>query len=173
MSKEKVISDKELNELLRKLEAIKYVFSDQDFQTVISDASEIALEAAKSAAPKSKRKHSIKSVGGGNEMVRPGNLKRSIQMFQAKKQKVKTVLVGPVLSKKAKLKSVKGAKRLTRRNRAYYATIVMAGHSMGSATIPPNRFIEKARTQSKSAVYSKLKEGAIKYAKKEIKDIFK
>ena len=106
-------------------------------------------------------------------MVRPGNLKRSIQMFQAKKQKVKTVLVGPVLSKKAKLKSVKGAKRLTRRNRAYYATIVMAGHSLGSATIPPNRFIEKARTQSKSAVFSKLKEGAIKYAKKEIKDIFK
>ena len=173
MSKEKVISDKELNELLRKLEAIKYVFSEEDFQKVISEASEVALEAARSAAPKSKRKHSIKSVGGGNEMVRPGNLKRSIQMFQAKKQKVKTVLVGPVLSKKAKLKSVKGAKRLTRRNRAYYATIVMAGHSMGSATIPPNRFIEKARTQSKSAVFSKLKEGAIKYAKKEIKDIFK
>lgn len=173
MSKEKVISDKELNELLRKLEAMKYVFSEEDFQKVISDASEIALEAAKSAAPKSKRKHSIKSVGGGNEMVRPGNLKKAIQMFQAKKQKVKTVLVGPVLSKKAKLKSVKGAKRLTRRNRAYYATIVMAGHSLGSATIPPNRFIEKARTQSKSAVFSKLKEGAIKYAKKEIKDIFK
>ena len=39
--------------------------------------------------------------------------------------------------------------------------------------ILPNRFIEKARTQSKSAVFSKLKEGAIKYAKKEIKDIFK
>jgi hypothetical protein len=173
MSKEKVISDKELNELLRKLEAIKYVFSEEDFQKVISEASEVALEAARSAAPKSKRKHSIKSVGGGNEMVRPGNLKKAIQMFQAKKQKVKTVLVGPVLSKKAKLKSVKGAKRLTRRNRAYYATIVMAGHSMGSATIPPNRFIEKARTQSKSAVFSKLKEGAIKYAKKEIKDIFK
>jgi len=173
MSKEKVISDKELNELLRKLEAIKYVFSEEDFQKVISEASEVALEAARSAAPKSKRKHSIKSVGGGNEMVRPGNLKKAIQMFQAKKQKVKTVLVGPVLSKKAKLKSVKGAKRLTRRNRAYYATIVMAGHSLGSATIPPNRFIEKARTQSKSAVFSKLKEGAIKYAKKEIKDIFK
>ena len=173
MSREKVISDKEWNELFHKLEIVKRLFSEEDFQKVISEASEVALQAARSAAPKSKRRHSIKAVGGGNVMVRPGHLRKAIQMFQSKKQKTKTVLVGPVLSIDAKLKSVKGAKRLTRRNRAYYATIVMAGHSMGSATIAPNRFIEKARTQSKSAVYSKLKEGAIKYAKKEIKDIFK
>ena len=37
MSREKVISDKELNELLRKLEAMKYVFSEEDFQKVISE----------------------------------------------------------------------------------------------------------------------------------------
>lgn len=172
------ISDKELDKLFTKLYLLKRIFSNEDFSKIIGEAAKPAEDAMKKQAPKSKKPHKIKDEGGGTKMVKPGTLRNSIQTFQAKKQKSSTAIVGAILSSKAKVKSVKGIKRISRRKNAYYASIVNSGgkrgfEKSGFVNVPPNRFIERARTSSKSAVVSKLKEGAIKYARTEVKDIFK
>jgi HK97 gp10 family phage protein len=160
--------DKELQEVSRKLDLFRSILSKKDFETILAQAAEIARNKMAELAPASKKAHYIKEQGAYKK-IKPGNLKKSIQVFKAKgKGTARVVLVGPVLSNKSRIQSVQGTKRVTRRNRAYYGPIV----NYGSVRQPPQRFIERARTSSRSAVISKLKEGVAKYVKKEVKDIF-
>lgn len=164
-----VIDDKELQAVLKKLDLFRSSFSKKDFESILAEAAEIAKKKMVELAPVSKKVHYIKEQGAYKK-IKPGNLRKSIQIFKGKgKGTARVALVGPILSNKARVQSIKGTKRVTRRNRAFYGYIV----NYGSVRQPPQRFIERARTSSKSAVVSKLKEGVLKYAKKEIKHIFK
>lgn len=164
-----VIDDKDLQAVLKKLDLFRSTFSKKDFETILAEAAEPALSALQDEAPQSKKAHTIKDDGGTTKRVKPGNLKRSIQIFKAKHAVTKMVLVGPIVSKKSRVKSVTGAKRISRAKRAFYWRYVY----YGTARQAPNRFIDRARSKSASAVMSRLKSGIKKYAKKEIKDIFK
>ena len=78
------------------------------------------------------------------------------------------VLVGAVVSKKSKIKSVLGAKRVSRAKRAFYWKFV----NFGTAHQAPNRFMDRARSSSVNSVLLKLKQGVKKYAKQNIDKIF-
>ena len=160
--------DKELKIIFKKLDTLKFVFDDKDFEKVLAKAARPAQTAIQKEAPQSKAKHLMKDDGATYKQVKPGNLKRSIQIFKAKKQKRKMVLVGPVVSRKSKIKSVLGAKRVSRAKRAFYWKFV----NFGTAHQAPNRFIDRARNSSYNQVLNKLKTGAKKYAKQNIDKIF-
>ena len=145
-----VISDKELERLFTKLYKLKRIFSDEDFQKIIGQASKPAEDAMKNEAPINRKAY------------KPGRLRNSIQTFQAKRQRSSTVIVGPVFNPKSAIKSVKGIKRISRRKNAYYASIVNSGgqrgfESSGFVNVPPNRYVRRAARSSKSAVTIKFK----------------
>lgn len=160
--------DKELQEVLNKLGMFGSSFKGKDYMKVLGESSEPALDALKAEAPQSKRVHYIREEGKWLK-IRPGNLKRSIQAFQSKNKNARSVMVGPVVSKKSRIKSVPGIKRMTRRNRAFYWRFVY----YGTPHIAANRFIDRAAGIAKSGVKRELKAGIEKYAKKEIKGIFR
>jgi len=159
--------EQELNAVSKKLELFRDSFDKKDFEALIGEAAQPAQEALKAAAPKSKKAHVIKDDGGTTKKVKPGNLQRSIQLFKARKSK-RSVLVGPIVSKKSRVSSVLGQKRVSRRNRAFYWKFVYYGTPRQS----PNRFIDRARTQSESKVLNTLKRGIKTYANEQIKNIF-
>jgi len=163
-----VIDKRELDEIFKKLEALKFVFDEDDFEKVLAEAAKPAQEAIQKEIPQGKNVHLMKDDGGTYKRVRPGNLERSIQIFKAKRQKRKMVLVGAVVSKKSKIKSVLGAKRVSRAKRAFYWKFV----NFGTAHQAPNRFMDRARSSSVNSVLLKLKQGVKKYAKQNIDKIF-
>ena len=160
--------DKELQSVLNKLGKFRSSFKGKDYMKTLGEAAEPARDALKAEAPQSKRVHYIREEGKWLK-IRPGNLKRSIQAFQSKNKNARSVMVGPVVSKKSRIKSVPGIKRMTRRNRAFYWRFVY----YGTPKIAPDRFIDRAAGIAKSGVKRELKAGIEKYAKKEIKGIFR
>ena len=160
--------DKELQETINKLNLFKSSFAGKDYMKVLGQAAGPAQDALKAEAPKSKKVHYIREQGK-QVKLRPGNLRRSIQIFQSKNKNARSVLTGPVVSKKSRIKSVPGVKRMTRRNRAFYWRFVY----YGTPKIAPDRFIDRAAGIAKSGVKRELKAGIEKYAKKEIKGIFR
>lgn len=159
--------DKELEIIFRKFDMLRKTADSKHFEKIKSSAAIPAREAMKNAAPISKKPHNIKDDGGKMKLVKPGNLKKSIQIFKGAKQG-KTVLVGPVVSKKSKVFSAEGVKKVTRRHRAFYYKFV----NFGTVYQSPTRFIDKAREASRAAVKTKLKAGAKRYLSKEIAKLF-
>lgn len=159
--------DKELQSVLNKLGKFRSSFKGKDYMKTLGEAAEPARDALKAEAPQSKRVHYIREEGKWLK-IRPGNLKRSIQAFQSKNKNARSVMVGPVVSKKSRIKSVPGIKRITRRNRAFYWRFVY----YGTPHIAPDRFIDRARNTSQAAVMRKLKTGIEKYASKTVKTLF-
>ena len=137
------------------------------FERIMGQAAIPAREAMKNAAPISKKPHWVLDDGGKMKLVKPGNLKKAVQIFKGKKTG-KTVLVGIVLSKKSKVFPVEGVKKVTRRHRAFYYKFV----NFGTVYQSPTRFIEEAREASRAAVKTKLKAGAKRYLSKEISKLF-
>lgn len=158
----------EIDAVIAKFEILKDKIASDDIEKILAEASEPAKAAMVAAAPQSKESHLVRDDGGKTKRVSPGNLKRSIQIFKARKSKRKTALVGPVVSKKSKIKKLKGGPSVSRAKRAFYWRFVM----YGTARQAPNRFIDKARSQSSGAVLSKLKSGITKYLDKEIQKLF-
>ena len=161
--------DKELQVVLNRLDLFRSSFSGKDYLKVLGRAAKPAEDKLKSEAPVSKESHIIKDDGGKTKKVRPGNLKRSIQVFTSKKKKSRTVLVGPIVAKNSRVKSVPGIKRVSRRNRAFYWKFVY----YGTARQRPNRFIDRAGGQASSGVKRELKKGIEEFATTKIKRIFK
>ena len=159
--------DKELQETINKLNLFKSSFAGKDYMKVLGQAAGPAQTALSAEAPKSKKVHYIREEGKYIKL-RPGNLRRSIQIFQSKNKNARSVMVGPVVSKKSRIKSVPGIKRMTRRNRAFYWRFVY----YGTPHIAPDRFIDRARNTSQAAVMRKLKTGIEKYASKTVKTLF-
>lgn len=163
-----VLNTKEIDAVVKKLELLKKQVGSDAIESILAEAAEPAKAAMVSAAPQSKVKHTIRDDGGKTKRVSPGNLKRSIQIFKARKAKRVAALVGPVVSKKSKIKKLKGGPSVSRAKRAFYWRFVM----YGTARQAPNRFIERARSQSSGAVLSKLKSGITKYLDKKIQKLF-
>lgn len=161
--------DKELQSVLNKLDLFRSSFNGKDYIKVLGQAAKPAEETLKAAAPVSKKPHIIKDDGGKTKKVRPGNLRKSIQVFTSKSKKARTVLVGPIVAKKSRVKSVPGIKRVSRRNRAFYWKFVY----YGTARQKSNRFIDKAGSQASSGVKRELKKGIEEFATTKIKRIFK
>ena len=159
--------DKELEIIFRKFDMLRKTADSKHFERIMGQAAIPAREAMKNAAPISKKPHQVKDDGGKMKLVKPGNLKKSIQIFKGKKTGG-TVLVGPVVSKKSKVFSAEGVKKVTRRHRAFYYKFV----NFGTAYQSPTRFIDKAREASRAAVKMKLKSGAKRYLSKEIAKLF-
>jgi HK97 gp10 family phage protein len=160
--------EKELAELVKKLDAVKFLFDDSKFEKILAEAAVPAQDAVKAEAPQSKKSHLMADGGGSYKRVKPGNLKRSVQIFKARGHKNRSVLVGPIVSKKSRVKSVEGAKRVSRAKRAFYWKFM----HYGTARIPATRFMDKARSRAAGAVMLKLKAGIKKYARKEVQKIF-
>jgi HK97 gp10 family phage protein len=159
--------DKELQSVLNKLGKFRSSFKGKDYMKTLGEAAEPARDALKAEAPKSKKVHYIKEDEKWVK-IRPGNLKRSMQIFQSKNKNAKSVMAGPVANKKSRIKSVPGIKRITRRNRAFYWRFIY----YGTPKIAPDRFIDRARNISQAAVMRKLKTGIEKYASKTVKTLF-
>ena len=164
---DRVAFDKELEIIFRKFDMLRKTADSKHFERIMGQAAIPAREAMKNAAPISKKPHRIKDDGGKMKLVKPGNLKKSVQIFKGKKTGG-TVLVGPVVSKKSKVFSVEGVKKVTRRHRAFYYKFT----NFGTVYQSPTRFIDKAREASRAAVKTKLKAGAKRYLSKEIAKLF-
>ena len=162
------VDDKELDRIFRKFEMFEKSFQGKEFEKVLGKAAAPASEVMKSEIPKSKKAHWVKDDGGTMRKVKPGNLQKSIQIFKGRKAK-RSVLVGPIISKRAKVDSVEGIKKVTRRHRAYYWAFVY----YGTVYQDENRFIDRAREKSMPLVKSKLKEGAKKFIGVEIDKLFR
>lgn len=164
-----VISDKEIDAVIAKLGAVRSLFDEKTYERILAEAAEPAQKAMQAEAPQSEKAHKIRDDGGSTKKVRPGNLKRSIQTFKAKKRGVaRAALVGPIVSKKSKVKSIEGAKRVSRAKRAFYWRFVQ----FGTVRQKPNRFIDRARTKSRGQVLAKLKSGINKYLDQKISKLF-
>jgi len=160
--------EKELAAVVKKLDSVKFLFDDKDFEKILAEAAAPAQDAIKSEAPQSNKSHLMADGGGSYKRVKPGNLKRSVQIFKARGHKNRSVLVGPIVSKKSKVKSVEGTKRVSRAKRAFYWKFM----HYGTARTPATRFMDKARSRAAGAVMLKLKAGVKKYARKEVQKIF-
>ena len=161
---------KDIEKILRKLDLFRASVDKDKYETVLGKAAEPAQIAMQKVAPESGYTHTIKDGGGRTKKVRSGNLKRSIQVFRSKgRGTARNVLVGPVVSKRSKIKSVAGVKKVSRAKRAFYWRFVY----YGAYNTAPNRFIDRARNSSKSAVLARLKSGVQKYLDKEISKLFK
>lgn len=161
--------DSQIKEVVDKLEAVKLIFGVPAFEKILADAGEVAQKAMQDEAPESGYTHTIKDGGGKTKRVRSGNLKRSIQVFKHKNAKRNvSALVGPVTSKRSKIKALNGGPKVSRAKRAFYWRF----NYYGAYNAAPNRFIDRARTKSQNAVLGKLKSGTQKYLKKEIAKIF-
>ena len=147
-----VAFDKELERIFQKFEVFEKSFQGKDFEKVLGRAAIPARDIMKNEAPRSKKAHWVKDDGGTTRKVKPGNLKRSIQIFKGKKA-TRSVLVGPIVSKRAKVTHVEGVKKVTRRHRAFYWFFV---NYYGSPTKGPDRFVERAREKSVPKVKSTL-----------------
>ena len=168
-TRENTIFDNELKAIFEKFEVLKDSFQGNDFELVLGKAAIPARDTMKNEAPTSRKgPHWVKDDDGKNRKVKPGNLARSIQIFKGKKAN-KSVLVGPIISKRAKVDSVEGIKKVTRRHRAYYWAFVY----YGTVYQDENRFIDRAREKSMPLVKSKLKEGAKKFIGVEIDKLFR
>jgi HK97 gp10 family phage protein len=172
--------DKELERIFQKFEVFEKSFQGKDFEKVLGKAAIPARDIMKNEAPtapegevrkreipKSKKAHWVKDDGGTTRKVKPGNLKRSIQIFKGKKA-TRSVLVGPIVSKRAKVTHVEGVKKVTRRHRAFYWFFV----TFGTATQAPNRFVERAREKSVPKVKSTLIAEGSKAIGRQIENIF-
>ena len=159
--------DKELEIIFQKFEAFEKSFQGKDFEKVLGKAAIPARDIMKNEAPRHKRAHWVKDDGGTTRKVKPGNLKRSIQIFKGKKA-TRSVLVGPIVSKRAKVTHVEGVKKVTRRHRAFYWFFV----TFGTATQAPNRFVERAREKSVPKVKSTLIAEGSRAIGKQIENIF-
>ena len=162
-------TQKEIDAVIKKLEAVKMIFGVDKFEKILADAAILAQKAMQDAAPVSGYTHTIKDGGGKSKKVKSGNLKRSIQVFKSKKaKKFVSALVGPVTSKNSKITGLVGGPKVSRAKRAFYWRF----NYYGAYNAAPNRFIDRARSASGNAVLSKLKSGAVKYSDKEIRKIF-
>ena len=159
---------KEIDAVVKKLELFRKSIGDDTIEKILAEAAEPAKVAMVNAAPVSKESHLIRDGGGKSKRVEPENLKKSIQIFTARKGKRKAALVGPVVSKRSKIRKLKGGPRVSKSKLAFYWKFV----NYGTARQAPNRFIEKARSQSSGAVLAKLKGGINKYLDKKIQKIF-
>jgi HK97 gp10 family phage protein len=159
---------KEIDAVVKKLELFRKSIGDDTIEKILAEAAEPAKVAMQNAAPSSKTSHLVRDGDGKSKRVQPGNLKNSIQIFKARKGKRKVALVGPVVSKKSKITKLVGGPKVSRAKRAFYWKFV----NYGTARQAPNRFIEKARSQSSGAVLAKLKGGINKYLDKKIQKIF-
>ena len=159
--------DKELEIIFQKFEAFEKSFQGKDFEKVLGKAAIPARDIMKNEAPRHKKAHWVKDDGGTTRKVKPGNLKRSIQIFKGKKA-TRSVLVGPIVSKRAKVTHVEGVKKVTRRHRAFYWFFV----TFGTATQAPNRFVERAREKSVPKVKSTLIAEGSRAIGKQIENIF-
>ena len=158
----------EIDAVIKKMELFRKSFRDDEMETILAEAAQPAQDAMRAEAQQSKAPHLIRDGGGKFKKVRPGNLKNSIQIFKAKKAKRAAALVGPVVSKTSKITKLKGGGSVSRAKRAFYWKFV----NYGTARQSPNRFIDRARSQSAAAVLAKLKSGINKYADKNIQKIF-
>lgn len=162
--------DREIKQVVSKLEAVKLLFGVDKFEKILADAGEVAQKAIQEEAPESGYTHVIKDGGGKTKRVRSGNLKRSIQVFKHRNAKRNvSALVGPVTSKRSKIKALKGGPKVSRAKRAFYWRFVY----YGAYNAAPNRFIDKARSRSQNAVLAKLRSGTQKYLDKELRKIFR
>lgn len=159
--------DKELEIIFQKFEVFEKSFQGKDFEKVLGKAAIPARDIMKNEAPRHKKAHWVKDDGGTMRKVKPGNLKRSIQIFKGKKA-TRSVLVGPIVSKRAKVTHVEGVKKVTRRHRAFYWFFV----TFGTATQAPNRFVERAREKSVPKVKSTLIAEGSRAIGKQIENIF-
>jgi HK97 gp10 family phage protein len=159
--------DKELEIIFQKFEVFEKSFQGKDFEKVLGKAAIPARDIMKNEAPRHKKAHWVKDDGGTTRKVKPGNLKRSIQIFKGKKA-TRSVLVGPIVSKRAKVTHVEGVKKVTRRHRAFYWFFV----TFGTATQAPNRFVERAREKSVPKVKSTLIAEGSRAIGKQIENIF-
>ena len=159
--------DKELEIIFQKFEVFEKSFQGKDFEKVLGKAAIPARDIMKNEAPRHKKAHWVKDDGGTTRKVKPGNLKRSIQIFKGKKA-TRSVLVGPIVSKRAKITHVEGVKKVTRRHRAFYWFFV----TFGTATQAPNRFVERAREKSVPKVKSTLIAEGSRAIGKQIENIF-
>ena len=162
-----VAFDKELERIFQKFEVFEKSFQGKDFEKVLGKAAIPARDIMKNEAPRHKKAHWVKDDGGTTRKVKPGNLKRSIQIFKGKKA-TRSVLVGPIVSKRAKVTHVEGVKKVTRRHRAFYWFFV----TFGTATQAPNRFVERAREKSVPKVKSTLIAEGSRAIGKQIENIF-
>ena len=159
--------DRELEQIFQKFEIFEKSFQGKDFEIVLGKAAIPARDIMKNEAPMHKRSHWVKDDGGTTRKVKPGNLKRSIQIFKGKKA-TRSVLVGPIVSKRAKVANVQGVKKVTRRHRAFYWFFV----TFGTPRQDPNRFVERAREKSLPKVKSKLITEGSYFIGKKIENIF-
>lgn len=158
--------DLEIQEVIKKLNAVKGVFKGEEYKEILASGAEVAKEAIQAEAPISGEAHIVKDGGGSFKKVKPGNLRKSIQVFSFKKSNA--AFAGVVTSKKAKVKKIKGHK-LTRRFRAFYWRFVY----YGAYNQAPNRFIDRARNKSKGQVISTIKSATQRQLPKRLKKIFK
>ena len=161
------VDDKELDRIFRKFEMFEKSFQGKEFEKVLGKAAAPASEVMKSEIPKSKKAHWVKDDGGTMRKVKPGNLQKSIQIFKGRKAK-RSVLVGPIISKRAKVVKVEGAKKLTRRHRAFYWFFV----NFGTAYQAPNRFVDRAREKSVAKVKAILISQGSSVIARQVENIF-
>ena len=161
------VDDKELDRIFRKFEMFSKSFDGKEFEKVLGKAAAPASEVMKSEVPKSKKAHWVKGDGGTTRKVKPGNLQKSIQIFKGRKAK-RSVLVGPIISKRAKVVKVEGAKKLTRRHRAFYWFFV----NFGTAYQAPNRFVDRAREKSVAKVKAILISQGSSVIARQVENIF-
>ena len=158
--------DKEIQEVMKKLDSVKIMFSNKKYQETLAKGADIAKDAIISEAPIGEAPfHVIKDGGGKTKRVKAGNLRKSIQVFSFKGSMA--AFAGAVTSRKSKVKKIAGRK-LTRRFRAFYWRFVYYG-SNGKA---PNKFIDRAKAKSQSQILRVLKSETLKNLPRQLKKIF-
>lgn len=157
--------DKDIQNVTKKLRAVKGVFTEEQYKLILAKGAAVARDAVRNEAPISKERHVIKDDGGKTKKVKPGNLRKSIQVFSFKRSNA--VFAGAVTSRKSKVKKV-GNYKLTRRFRAFYWKFVY----YGTIHIAPNKFIDRAREKARGEVIATIKRETEKLLPKKLKNIF-
>lgn len=140
--------DKEIQEVLKKLQSVKSFFTDEEYKKILGEGAEIAKEAIANEAP-----------------VATGRLKKSIQAFTFKN--TGAVFAGPLVSKKSKARAIAG-KRLTRRFWSPHWVFVY----YGTKYIAANKFIDRARDKSKASIIKSIKDATLKKLPAHLQKIF-
>lgn len=144
-------TEKDINKIVRKMQMFEKAIGGEKIEKILYE----------SAIP-------AKSILQKNTPKDSGNLRKSIQIFKAKKAKSSAALVGPVVNQGSGVKKLKGGGNVKRKYDGFYWRFL----EFGTVHIDPIRFIEKSRKQSQTVVLAKLKSSIEKHTKKEIQKFF-
>lgn len=148
--KDKAVNLSEFKELAKIINRLPKEFTGDDRKEMLGKAGVIVRDAIRQEAPQSSKAHMIIKEGGGYRKVKPGNLKRAVQMFTFKR--TSDVFVGVIGSKRSRAKSIKGHDKVTRRHRAFYWMFIY----YGTAYTSPDRFIDRGEAKAEKTALSVL-----------------